>query len=144
MESTQVRRMERVSLWLWTSSIYSVHMSRFHVKTERESNLRNVMFYIKDRTVHDVQNCDTYINTPCSADTFRKVTVRAELTYVHRQFYVLATNTSPLSACCKHPEWGNFSFWKRIALRTDPLLSAELTWTALHYLHCSEWKRRAR
>jgi hypothetical protein len=31
--------------------MYWIQMSRFHLKTEKEPNLRNVMFWIKDRTV---------------------------------------------------------------------------------------------
>jgi hypothetical protein len=47
-----------------TCSIYWAHLSRFHMKTETESSLRNVAFWIKDITMDNVQNCDSYINIP--------------------------------------------------------------------------------
>jgi hypothetical protein len=48
------------------SSSYWDLLSRCHLKTERESSLRNVVFLIKDRTMDHVQNCDSYINIPSS------------------------------------------------------------------------------
>jgi hypothetical protein len=44
-----------------TSSIYWNHLSRFHLKTETEFSLRNVVYQIKGRAVDNVQNCDSYI-----------------------------------------------------------------------------------
>jgi hypothetical protein len=41
-------------------------MGRLHLDTETESSLRNVMFEIEDRTMDNVQNCDSYINIPSS------------------------------------------------------------------------------
>jgi hypothetical protein len=35
-------------------------MSRFRLKTEIESSLRNVVFEIEDKTMNNVQNCDSY------------------------------------------------------------------------------------
>jgi hypothetical protein len=53
-----------------TSSIYCAQLSRFHPKTEKESGLQNVVFQIKDRTMDNVQNCDSYINI-LSSQTYR-------------------------------------------------------------------------
>jgi hypothetical protein len=36
-------------------------LSRIYLKTETESSLRNAVFWIKDRTMNNVQNCDSYI-----------------------------------------------------------------------------------
>jgi hypothetical protein len=36
--------------------------NRYHLKTATESSLRNVVFYIKDRTMDNVQNFDSYFN----------------------------------------------------------------------------------
>jgi hypothetical protein len=36
-------------------------MSRFHLKTEIESSLRNSVLQIKDRTMDNVQSYDTYL-----------------------------------------------------------------------------------
>jgi hypothetical protein len=33
---------------------------------ESESSLRNVLLYVKDRMMDNVQNCDSYINIPSS------------------------------------------------------------------------------
>jgi hypothetical protein len=41
-----------------TSSFYWARLSKFHLKTETECSLRN------DRTMDNVQNCDSYINIP--------------------------------------------------------------------------------
>jgi hypothetical protein len=64
-----------ITCWCWypevgTSSMDLALLSRFHLKTETESNLRNVEFQIKDRTMDNVQNCGSYINIP-SSQTFR-------------------------------------------------------------------------
>jgi hypothetical protein len=40
------------------------------LKAETESSLRNVAFEIEDRTMDNVQNCDSYINIP-SSQTYR-------------------------------------------------------------------------
>jgi hypothetical protein len=49
-------------------------LSRFHLKPATESSLRDVVFYIRDRIIHNVQNYDSYIhlkvylsNTPAIA-----------------------------------------------------------------------------
>jgi hypothetical protein len=39
---------------------------RIIMKTEIESSLRNVVFWIKNKTLDNVQNCDSYINIPSS------------------------------------------------------------------------------
>jgi hypothetical protein len=44
--------------------------ARFNLNKETESSLRIVVFYIKDRTMDNVQNCDSYINIP-SSQTYR-------------------------------------------------------------------------
>jgi hypothetical protein len=51
-------------------SIYWAQLSKFKLKAEAESNLRNVVFQIKDRTMDNIQNCDSYINIP-SSQTYR-------------------------------------------------------------------------
>jgi hypothetical protein len=43
-----------------TISIYWAYLITFHRKTETESSLRNVMFYIKDRTIDNVENGDSH------------------------------------------------------------------------------------
>jgi hypothetical protein len=46
-------------IWLFWSYVRSIGLWRcFHLKTETESSLRNVAFWIKDRTMDNVQNCD--------------------------------------------------------------------------------------
>jgi hypothetical protein len=42
-----------------------------YLKAERESSLRKVVFQIKDRTMDNVQNSDSYINIT-SLKTYRK------------------------------------------------------------------------
>jgi hypothetical protein len=44
-----------------TSFISYAQLSRFHLKTGTESNLRNVVFEIKEKTFDDAHNCDSYI-----------------------------------------------------------------------------------
>jgi hypothetical protein len=46
-----------------TSSIFWAQLIKLHLK-EIKSSLKNVMFKIKDRTMEDVQNCDSYNNVP--------------------------------------------------------------------------------
>jgi hypothetical protein len=41
--------------------MYWAQLSRFHLKAETESSLRNVVFYIKDRTMNNVQNSDKLV-----------------------------------------------------------------------------------
>jgi hypothetical protein len=41
-------------------------MNRFILKMEAKWSLWNVILYIKDRTVDNVQNYDSYINMPLS------------------------------------------------------------------------------
>jgi hypothetical protein len=41
-----------------------IALSRLHLNTQTESSLPNAMFEIKDRTMANVQNCDSYINIP--------------------------------------------------------------------------------
>jgi hypothetical protein len=47
-----------------TSSIYWVHPSRFNLKTETESSVRNLSFEMNATTMDSVQNCDNSL--PCS------------------------------------------------------------------------------
>jgi hypothetical protein len=42
-------------------SIYWAQLSRFHLKTETESSLQNVVFLIKGRTMNNVQDSDSYV-----------------------------------------------------------------------------------
>jgi hypothetical protein len=49
-----------------TGSVHWAEISSFPLKTGKESGLRNVVFYIPDRTVDNIQNCDRYINIPLS------------------------------------------------------------------------------
>jgi hypothetical protein len=37
-----------------TNSVYWAHLSRFHLKTEIDSSLGGIVFYIKDRTMDKV------------------------------------------------------------------------------------------
>jgi hypothetical protein len=62
---TQLGLIGRASLCLQireTSFIYWDQLSRFYVKVQTESNLTIVMFQIRDRMMHNVYNCDSYIN----------------------------------------------------------------------------------
>jgi hypothetical protein len=43
-----------------TSSIYWAQLNKFHMKKAKESSLPNVVFEMKDRTMDNVQNCDSY------------------------------------------------------------------------------------
>jgi hypothetical protein len=45
--------------------IYWVELSWFHQKTEMKSSLQ-VLYKRQDRTVENVQNCDSYISIPSS------------------------------------------------------------------------------
>jgi hypothetical protein len=38
----------------------------FRLHLETESSLRNVIFYIKDRTMGNVEDCDSYVNISLS------------------------------------------------------------------------------
>jgi hypothetical protein len=49
-----------------TSSSYLAHLSRFHLKMETETNLRNVVPYVNNSTVDNIQIYDSYINIPLS------------------------------------------------------------------------------
>jgi hypothetical protein len=49
----------KASLCLRTS-FYWAHLCTFHLKTETESSIRNVDFLIKERTVDNVENYDSY------------------------------------------------------------------------------------
>jgi hypothetical protein len=48
----------------------SAQLHKYHLKTETESSLQNVVFYLKDRTIYNVQNCDSYVIIP-SSQTYR-------------------------------------------------------------------------
>jgi hypothetical protein len=48
------------------NSFYLVQLSSFHPKTETESSLRNIVFWITERTMDNIQKCDSYTNTPSS------------------------------------------------------------------------------
>jgi hypothetical protein len=52
---------QRFGYWILSQSSGGTHL-----KKETESSLRNVVFQIKGRTMDNVQNCDSYINTPSS------------------------------------------------------------------------------
>jgi hypothetical protein len=85
--NTTFRRLNTISVFRWNlfswaqqivllsgpeteiSSIYWAQRRNFHMKTEAEFSLRNVVLQIKDSTM-DVQNCDSYINIP-SSQTYR-------------------------------------------------------------------------
>jgi hypothetical protein len=45
-----------------TVSFYLGHLIIFHLKTETDLYLRTVVFLIEDRTIDNVQNCDSYMN----------------------------------------------------------------------------------
>jgi hypothetical protein len=60
VEPTQLGAIDRVILCL---------QNQQHLKTEIESCLRRVL-YKEDRTMDNVQNCDSYINIP-SSQTYR-------------------------------------------------------------------------
>jgi hypothetical protein len=49
-----------IKLNLRCISIYWALQIRFHLDTEPESSLRNVVFWIRDGTMNNVQNCDSY------------------------------------------------------------------------------------
>jgi hypothetical protein len=59
VETTQGCTIQRTSLCLRT---YWAHISMFHMKTETNSSLQNVVLYMKDRTMDNVMNCDIFIN----------------------------------------------------------------------------------
>jgi hypothetical protein len=40
-----------------TTSIHWAQLSRFHLRTEKESRSRNIVPYIKDRTKDNIGNC---------------------------------------------------------------------------------------
>jgi hypothetical protein len=42
-----------------SSYIYWAELSMFHLKTEAEFSLRNILFQIKDKTMDNVKKCDT-------------------------------------------------------------------------------------
>jgi hypothetical protein len=51
------------NLLYWAHSLY-------HLKTDIERSLRNVVFEIKARTIGNVENCETYVIIP-SSQTYR-------------------------------------------------------------------------
>jgi hypothetical protein len=57
-------------LEIGTSSVDRAQLSRFHLKTEIEFSLRNVVFYFKKRTMDTVQEPNVCINI-ASSQTFR-------------------------------------------------------------------------
>jgi hypothetical protein len=62
------------------SSIYWIQLSRFYLRTETESSLRNVWFFLKmDKTMDNVQKHNTCNNIP-SSQTFKS--------YVSDSFHV--------------------------------------------------------
>jgi hypothetical protein len=67
----------RWNVFIWAQQVHRASiclrtnwakLSRFHLKTETESSLRNVA--LKSRTMDKVQNCDSCINIP-SPQTYR-------------------------------------------------------------------------
>jgi hypothetical protein len=64
------------SLAIETSSVNWAQLSRYHLKTETESSLRNVMCVVnKNRTMDNAQTHDIFINIPLS-QTFRSKLAR--------------------------------------------------------------------
>jgi hypothetical protein len=53
-----------------TSSIYLNQLSMYQLKMETESRLWKAVLQLDDRTMDNVQNCDSYINIP-SSETYR-------------------------------------------------------------------------
>jgi hypothetical protein len=46
-----------------TDSFYGANLSRFHLKSETECSLRNVMFLnIEDMSMDNVKHCNSYVN----------------------------------------------------------------------------------
>jgi hypothetical protein len=66
VQQTQLAPVDRSSLCVkrQTSSVYWAQQNVLHLETETESSIQKVVFSIKDRTMDNVQNCDSYINTP--------------------------------------------------------------------------------
>jgi hypothetical protein len=63
LEALLVTDWQVVSLNMFVNFIsFPNPLCRFHLKTETESSLRNVVIQIKDRTIDNVQNCDSYKN----------------------------------------------------------------------------------
>jgi hypothetical protein len=66
VELTRLGLTDRTSLFLRTTErrqtrlIPWAQLSSYHLKTQTVSSLRNVVFWIKDRTMDDVKNCDSY------------------------------------------------------------------------------------
>jgi hypothetical protein len=52
------------------SSVYCIQLNKLRLKKKTVSSLRNVVFYIKDTAVDNLQNCDSYNNVP-SPQTYR-------------------------------------------------------------------------
>jgi hypothetical protein len=61
------------SLVTSSSSIYWVQLTRFHLKTKTETALQNVLSQIKDRTMDNVHNRDSYFKICFVLIMFRKM-----------------------------------------------------------------------
>jgi hypothetical protein len=72
VETTPLGPIYRASIFVETeaSPIYWAQLSGFHLKIEIKSSPRNVVLQVKDRTMDNVRNCDSYINIP-SSQTYR-------------------------------------------------------------------------
>jgi hypothetical protein len=70
------------------SSIYWAQLSMFHVKTETEPSIRNVLFYMKDRAMNNVQNCYSYVRLSfaeaCMAVKFKASDLSASRVPFHK------------------------------------------------------------
>jgi hypothetical protein len=60
------RELDSVCVYRWNlqrerADLYWAQLGMLNLKTETESTLRNIGFLIKDRTMDNVQNCDSYI-----------------------------------------------------------------------------------
>jgi hypothetical protein len=65
-----------------SSSIHWAQLSKVHLKKKKkiELSFRNIVFQIKDRTMDNVLNCDSYINKMNWRKSFEAVSVRLLVT----------------------------------------------------------------
>jgi hypothetical protein len=95
---------DRASLRLWAPAttletesgfICWVIISRFHLKTERESSLQDVVFNTKDRTMANIQNCDSYITVVTF--TFVQDLIRYDIQHDSFNTYLTSGNKTKFS-----------------------------------------------
>jgi hypothetical protein len=79
---------------------HCAHLSRFHLKTDAESSLRNIVFEIKDRTMDNVQNCDSYRNITWSEILVPSVPVIRFLSNVRPCFVSLLSDAVIFCTYC--------------------------------------------